>query len=57
MKRSKVKDRLADMIEDAIEDRLEDLLEYCEKHRLSYKLDIQIWQMGKEECPWKDEAS
>ena len=46
-RRSKAKDRLADMIEDAIDSRIEDLMEYCEKHKLTYTIDINIYKWGE----------
>lgn len=48
MRRSKAKDRLADMIEEAIDSRIEELMAYCEKHRLSYEIDVKIWKWGEE---------
>ena len=47
MRRSKAKDKLADMIEEAIDSRIEELMEYCEKHKLSYSVDVKVWKWGE----------
>lgn len=47
MRRTKAKDKLADMIEEAIDCRIEEIMAYCEKHRLSYDIDIKIYEWGE----------
>jgi hypothetical protein len=47
VRRSRAKDKLCEMIEEAIEARLEELLAYCDKHRLTYQLDIKVWTWGE----------
>ena len=47
MRRTKAKDKLADMIEEAIDARIEELMEHCEKHKLSYSVEVKVWKWGE----------